>query len=49
MREPEVVKKFGEEYTLIGSTPAEFRRHHSTETEKWRKLVAEHNITINAN
>ncbi len=49
VRTPDVVKRFGEEYTLIGSTPAEFRKHHTAETERWKRLVTEHNISISAN
>ncbi len=49
IKEPEVLKKFGEEYTLVASTPAEFRRHYLSETERWRKLAAETGIELSAN
>ena len=43
---PEVVKRLQDETHLIGSTPAEFTRHINTETERWRKLIKQNNISL---
>ena len=41
---PEIKQKLGDETSVIGSTPAEFRKHAMGETERWKKLVADNNI-----
>lgn len=41
---PEIKQKLGDETSVVGSTPAEFRRHAMGETERWKKLVADNNI-----
>ena len=46
---PEVVKTLGDSTTLIGSTPEAFRKHIMSEHERWKKLVAENNITFELN
>jgi tripartite-type tricarboxylate transporter receptor subunit TctC len=49
IKDPEVQKKFGEEYTLLASTPAELKRYYTSETERWRKLAADTGIELSAN
>lgn len=49
IRNPEVQQKFGEDSTLVASTPAEFRRHFLSESERWKKLVAESGIALQGN
>ncbi len=46
VKSPEVVKRLASETQLIGSTPAEFARHISTETERWRRLMKQSGITL---
>lgn len=46
---PEVRQKLGDETSIIGSTPAEFRKHAMAETERWKKLVADNNIKFDDN
>ena len=46
---PEVQQKFGEDSTLVASTPAEFKRHFITESERWKKLGAESGIALEGN
>lgn len=49
VRLPEVRQKFGDDTTLVASTPAEFKKHFLGESGRWRKLVAESGITLSAN
>ena len=49
IKEPELQGKFGDEYTLLASTPAEFKRHYLAETERWKKLAADTGIELAAN
>ena len=46
MKLPEIQQKLGEDTTLIGSTPEQFRRLVLTETERWQKLVKDNNIKL---
>jgi tripartite-type tricarboxylate transporter receptor subunit TctC len=43
-RLPEMQQKLGEDTLLVASTPEQFRRLITTETDRWRKLVQENNI-----
>ena len=43
-RMPDMQQKAGEDTTLIASTPEQFRRLITAETERWRKLVKEANL-----
>ena len=49
IKAPEVLQKFGEDSTLVASTPAEFKRHFLSESERWKKLVAETGIELQGN
>ena len=45
LNEPDVKERFLRDKTvLVGSTPGQFRQLIVNETERWRKLVAEHGI-----
>ena len=44
MKVPEIQQKLGEDTQLVGSTPEQFHRLVTTETERWRKLVQDNNI-----
>lgn len=46
VKSPEVVKRLASQTQLIGSTPAEFARHISTETERWRRMMKQSGITL---
>ena len=46
VKSPDVVKRLGAENLLVGSTPDEFRRVISNETETWRKIVKANNIKV---
>ena len=41
---PDIKEKLGDETTLLALPPAEFRKVSMTETERWKKLVADNNI-----
>jgi len=49
IKQPEVRQKFGEDSTLVASTPAEFKRHFLAESARWKKLVEETGIALSAN
>ncbi len=44
IKHPDVAQKLGAETRLMATTPDEFRRHVTRETERWRKLVQENGI-----
>lgn len=46
VKSPDVIKRLSDETQLIGSTPEQFAHHINTETERWRKLVKEANISL---
>lgn len=46
VRSPDVIKRLASETQLIGSTPEQFARHVSNETERWRKMTKEAGITL---
>ena len=49
VKEPDFRKKFAADTTLVGGTPAEFKRFYTGETARWKKLAADNNITISGN
>ena len=49
IRQPDIQQKFGDDTTLVAATPAEFKRHFTSESERWKKLVAESGITLSGN
>ncbi len=49
IRDPNVTKKLEADGTImVGSTPAEFRQLIATETNRWKKLIAETGIKLEA-
>ncbi len=46
IKDPEVIKRLESQTQLIGSSPDEFARYMSTETERWRKLLKETGIEL---
>ena len=46
VKTPEVVKRLSVKTDIVGSTPAEFARHVSTETERWRVLLKTIGVTL---
>ena len=49
IKQPEVRQKFGEDSTLVATTPAEFKRHFLAESARWKKLVEDTGIALSAN
>ncbi len=46
VKSPEVIQRLASQTQLIGSTPAEFARHISTETERWRRMMKQSGIKL---
>jgi len=49
IKQPEVRQKFGEDSTLVASTPAEFKRYFLSESARLKKLVEESGISLSSN
>jgi hypothetical protein len=46
VKHPDVVKRLEHETQLIGSSPAEFARHITSETERWGRMIKRGGIVL---